>query len=118
MRREWIGKSRAIVVLSALALTAALANACGEALPSDTTSTSSSGDTSSSSSASSSGTGGAGGSSTTSSTGTGGTGGAPDCVTNPTTHVEIINACTDAQQIDSMPVLPLLQPDGGLPPLP
>jgi hypothetical protein len=45
---------------------------------------------------------------------------APDasCFTNPTTHNEIINACTTAQKIfkDSHP--PLLNPDGSLPPLP
>lgn len=40
------------------------------------------------------------------------------CFTNPTTHDEIINACTFVQQIfkDSHP--PLLEPDGTLPPLP
>ena len=43
----------------------------------------------------------------------------PDmCFTNPTTHDEIINACTDAQKIykDSHP--PLMKPDGTLPALP
>ncbi len=50
--------------------------------------------------------------------GTGGAGGAPDCNMNPMTHVEIINACTDAEKIDKQPVLPLLNPDGSLPPLP
>jgi hypothetical protein len=41
-----------------------------------------------------------------------------DCFENPTTHDEIINACTTAQKIykDSDP--PLLNPDGTLPPLP
>ncbi len=43
--------------------------------------------------------------------------GAP-CSTAPKTHVELINACTDAQAIEVHPVLPLLQPDGSLPPLP
>lgn len=40
------------------------------------------------------------------------------CFENPTTHYEIINACTTAQKIykDSNP--PLLKPDGTLPPLP
>ncbi len=40
------------------------------------------------------------------------------CFDNPTTHYEIINACTKAQQIfkDSHP--PLLKPDGTLPALP
>jgi len=46
--------------------------------------------------------------------------GPPDasCFTNPTTHLEIINACTNAQFVDKHPNLPLLLPDGGLPPLP
>jgi hypothetical protein len=50
----------------------------------------------------------------------GGNDGAPasDCFTNPKNHFEIINACTDAAKIDKKPVLPLLQPDGSLPPLP
>ena len=41
-----------------------------------------------------------------------------DCVVNPTTHLEIINACTDASKFDKKPTLPLLLADGGLPPLP
>jgi hypothetical protein len=41
-----------------------------------------------------------------------------DCVANPTTHLELINACTDAMAFDKTPNLPLLLPDGGLPPLP
>ena len=45
-------------------------------------------------------------------------GGAPDCFTNPKTHVEIINACTDADKIDKTSNLPLLGPKGELPPLP
>jgi hypothetical protein len=46
--------------------------------------------------------------------------GAPvdDCVKNPTTHLEIINACTDAAKFDKTPKLPLLLADGGLPALP
>ncbi len=46
--------------------------------------------------------------------------GPPDasCFTNPQTHYEIINACTNAQAVDKKPNLPLLLPDGGLPPLP
>ena len=46
--------------------------------------------------------------------------GPPDasCFTNPTTHYEIINACTNAQFVDKNPTLPLTLPDGGLPPLP
>jgi len=47
-----------------------------------------------------------------------GDGGTPSCFTNPRTHYEIINACTDAQSFDKNPRLPLLQPDGSLPPLP
>jgi len=40
------------------------------------------------------------------------------CFNNPTTNIEILNACTTAQAIykDSHP--PLLNPDGSLPPLP
>jgi hypothetical protein len=40
------------------------------------------------------------------------------CVSNPTTSADLLNACTDAGFIDKKPVLPLLQADGGLPPLP
>ncbi len=40
------------------------------------------------------------------------------CFTNPQTHEEIINACTTAEKIYKTPVLPLLLPDGGLPPIP
>jgi hypothetical protein len=47
-----------------------------------------------------------------------GTDGAPDCFTNPTTHFEIINACTTATKIAKNPSLARLAPDGGLPPLP
>jgi hypothetical protein len=49
---------------------------------------------------------------------TGDSGGPSDCVMNPQTHLEIINACTDAVKITKNPTLPLLLPDGGLPPLP
>jgi hypothetical protein len=47
-------------------------------------------------------------------------GGIPPCVQNPTTHAEIINACTadDVVKIDKHPVLPLLNADCTLPPLP
>lgn len=41
-----------------------------------------------------------------------------DCFTNPTTHEEIINACTTAVKVEKTPVLPLLNSDGTLPPLP
>jgi hypothetical protein len=44
--------------------------------------------------------------------------GPSDCVQNPHTHDEIINACTDAVKITKNSTLPLLLPDGGLPPLP
>ena len=45
---------------------------------------------------------------------------APDasCFMNPTTHEEIINACTDAQKVYKNSHPPLLKPDGTLPPLP
>lgn len=47
-------------------------------------------------------------------------GGTPDadCFMNPQTHEEIINACTTAQKVTKNPTLPLLNPDGTLPPLP
>ncbi len=41
-----------------------------------------------------------------------------DCFPMPKTYLEIINACTDADKIAKKPVLPLLKPDGTLPPLP
>ena len=41
-----------------------------------------------------------------------------DCVTNPQTSEQILNACTDAERIEKHPVMPLQLPDGGLPPLP
>jgi hypothetical protein len=46
--------------------------------------------------------------------------GPPDasCFENPTTYDEIINACTTAQKVLKDPDLPLLNPDGTLPPLP
>lgn len=40
------------------------------------------------------------------------------CYVAPVTHLEIINACTGAQSLTKQPVLPLLRPDGTLPPLP
>lgn len=41
------------------------------------------------------------------------------CVANPHTHLEIINACTDAQAIDKDVDLSSMDlPDGGLRPLP
>jgi hypothetical protein len=41
-----------------------------------------------------------------------------DCFLNPTTYLEIINACTDAEKVTKTPVLRLLGADGKLPPLP
>ena len=58
---------------------------------------------------------------TTSAAVDGGPGGdaGPDCVMSPAnTHLDIINACTNAQHVDKRPTLPLLNPDGSLPPLP
>jgi len=40
------------------------------------------------------------------------------CFENPTTHEEIINACTTAQKVVKQPALPLLNQDGTLPQLP
>ena len=43
----------------------------------------------------------------------------PPCFSGtPTTHEQIINACTSAQQIFKNTHPPLLQPDGSLPALP
>ena len=44
-------------------------------------------------------------------------GGPTDCIENPKTHLEIINACTNAVKIRKDPVLVKLLADGGLPPL-
>lgn len=41
-----------------------------------------------------------------------------DCFQNPSTYLEILNACTDAEKVVKKPSLPLLMVDGGLPPLP
>ncbi len=43
---------------------------------------------------------------------------APACFMNPTTHFELINACTTADFVDKMPFYPTLAPNGQLPPLP
>ncbi|HZS40505.1 MAG TPA: hypothetical protein VFF06_26920 [Polyangia bacterium] len=40
------------------------------------------------------------------------------CYGMPTTHVQIINACTSAQSFDKTPFYPSLAPGGNLPPLP
>jgi hypothetical protein len=42
----------------------------------------------------------------------------PVCSTNPMTHLELINACTNADSVDKMPFYPTLAPNGQLPPLP
>ncbi len=44
----------------------------------------------------------------------------PPCVMNPQSHTDLLNACTsaDVEKIDKKPVLPLLQANGTLPPLP
>lgn len=103
VQTRWKG----LAVLSLLAASAAFAACDDGGLPSDTTTTTTTG------------TGGGGQGGTGGAGGVGGTGGgAPDCYLNPTTHEEIINACTDAEKIDKKPVLPLLNPDGSLPALP
>jgi hypothetical protein len=81
-----------------------LASACTDELPSTS---------GASSSSSSSGVGGEGGAGAGGSGGSGG--GEPACYANPKTHVEIINACTDAEMVDKVVNLPLLLPDGSLP---
>lgn len=43
---------------------------------------------------------------------------AAECVEDPSTHLEIINACTTATAVHKTPVTPLLRDDGTLPPLP
>lgn len=48
----------------------------------------------------------------------GSAGGKPDCFTNPKTHYEIINACTNAVKIKKTPNLNGLNADGSLPPPP
>jgi hypothetical protein len=40
------------------------------------------------------------------------------CVTDPMTHLELINACTTADSVDKLPFYPTLAPNGQLPPLP
>ena len=41
-----------------------------------------------------------------------------NCIDNPTTSDELMNACTTADKVDKHPTLPLTLPDGGLPTLP
>lgn len=126
MFRNWLSRASLLGLLA----TGAVFQACDNGnLPSDTTGTT--GKTSTTGTGAQGGTGGTttgtGGATTTGTGGAGGTGGAttstgtggsPDCVMDPKTHVEIINACTDAEKIDKQPKLPLLNPDGSLPPLP
>lgn len=42
----------------------------------------------------------------------------PSCVETPTTHLEIINACTTATGVQKTAITPLLGADGTLPRLP
>jgi hypothetical protein len=49
----------------------------------------------------------------------------PNCVGDggcyacpPTSYLQIINACTNAATVSKTPVVPMLYPDGGFPPLP
>lgn len=103
------------LVTSLACATAWCGGACSNNAPSDQGgTTSSSGSTSSSSS--SGGTGGDAGSGDAGPSDAGSD--TSDCFMNPTTYYEIINACTNAQMVDAAAVLPLLGPDGGLPPLP
>lgn len=106
-------------LLGALAASALLTS-CDGGVPSDTTSGGTAGVAGESpqggSAGSSGGSGGAAGANPQG--GTAGTAGAPDCSMSPKTHEEIINACSDAEKVDKMPALPLLKPDGSLPPLP
>ena len=54
----------------------------------------------------------------TAAAGSGGSGGSsnePECYENPTTHHELINACTDAVKVEKTPALVGLNPDGSLP---
>jgi hypothetical protein len=41
-----------------------------------------------------------------------------NCISNPTTSDELMNACTTADKVDKHPTLPLQLSDGGLPALP
>jgi hypothetical protein len=122
-----ISRTALLGLAAAVLATAALGGgACSNGAPSDqgNTSSSSSGATSTSSSSGSTSTSSSSSSSSTSTStssssgGDGGTGGMPNCVAHPVTYLDIINACTNAQQVALSPVLPLLEADGGLPPLP
>ena len=105
-------KNTLVSIVSVGLVVAELVACSASDAPSDATATSSS--TAATTSASTvtstaSGAGGAGG---------GAGGGMPDCFTNPMTHLEIINGCTDAEAVDKVVNLPLLNGDGTLPPLP
>jgi len=41
-----------------------------------------------------------------------------NCITNPSTPDEMLNACTEAQKVYKNPTLPLLKANGDLPELP
>ena len=41
-----------------------------------------------------------------------------NCITDPQTSDELLNACTDSQKVAKTPTLPLLNSDGTLPALP
>jgi hypothetical protein len=112
----------ALLVCLGIGATAGFA-ACGDNAA-DTTSSSTTGGVepvTSSSSSGNPGTGGAGpGSSSVSSGGQGGAGGGgPDCFTGkPVQQADFLNACTKADCVPFTTPLPLLKPDGSLPPLP
>jgi hypothetical protein len=118
MNKTNLSRLSLIAILTALSGSALLS--CDGDVPSDTSNTAgTAGSNPQGGTAGTAGTGGAAGSNPQGgSAGAAGTGGSPDCVVSPKTHEEIINACTDAEKIDKMPVLPLLNPDGSLPPLP
>lgn len=50
--------------------------------------------------------------------GDGGTTVDASCFDDPQTHAQLLNACVDWQHVDKVPVTPLLNDDGTLPPLP
>jgi len=43
---------------------------------------------------------------------------APACSNDPMTHLELLNACSNADSVDKMPFYPTLAENGQLPPLP
>ena len=42
----------------------------------------------------------------------------PSCSMTPMTHIELLNACTNADSVDKTPFYPSLAQNGQLPPLP